>query len=435
MNVCRWCTPSGLDATEYLKSYASKQLSPEDLEGSNDDLCYCLECVVEYHKAREKLPSLHQVLLELETSRLVAHIEKSIREEAGEDDELFIVDENGETQLPVYVGPDFENNLRVPLLEVLKYPYLLLHEKVSELCVEVLCRMEENHTSFQVFEKYPGIYLFLVHPNEVIRRWAILTARNLGKVDRDDYYDLQEVLTCLFKVIELGLFESPDIYRSSVIEKGKLILLPSHLYDNSNYKNYWLGICMLLTVLEEQAMDSLLLGPDKQNDFMQSILHTMEKEADDDSTDPFWPALHCFMVILDQLGSKVWGQLIDPVQAFQTIINSVSYNSEIKNIRNNFVRTKSELKTDYDDEMVTCSQIVYTCNTEKPQKDTGWKTAICPDYCPNMYEDMQTLANVLQSDIGRDMRVHHSTFLWFIPFVQSLMDLKDLGVADRKSVV
>ncbi|XP_035197919.1 probable helicase senataxin isoform X2 [Oxyura jamaicensis] len=429
MSTCRWCTPSGPDATEYLRSYASGRLSPEDLEGSNDDLCYCLECVVEYHKAREKLPSLHEVLWELETSRLIAHIGKSMKEEAGEDDELFIVDENGETQLSGYIGPDFENNLRVPLLEILKYPYLLLHEKVSELCVEVLCRMEHSHDSFQVFEKYPGIYLFLVHPNEVIRRWAILTARNLGKVDRDDYYDLQEVLACLFKVIELGLFESPDIYSSSMIEKGKLILLPAHLYDTTNYKNYWLGICMLLTVLEEQAMDSLLLGPDKQNDFMQSILHTMEKEADDDSTDPFWPALHCFMVILDQLGSKVWGQLIDPVQAFQTIINSVSYNNEIKNIRNSFKRTKPEPEPDYDDEMVTCSQIVYNYNTEKPQKDTGWKTAICPDYCPNMYEDMQTLASVLQSDIGRDMRVHHSTFLWFIPFVQSLMDLKDLGVA------
>ncbi|NXN63866.1 SETX helicase, partial [Himantopus himantopus] len=429
MSTCRWCTPSGSDTTEFLKSYASKQLSREDLEGSSDDLCYCLECVVEYHKARENMPSLHKVLWELETSRLVAHIEKSMKEEAGEDDELFIVDENGETQLSGYVGPDFENNLRVPLLEILKYPYLLLHEKVSELCVEVLCRMEQSHNSFQVFEKYPGIYLFLVHPNEVIRRWAILTARNLGKVDRDDYYDLQEVLTCLFKVIELGLFESPDIYSSSMIEEGKLVLLPSHLYDTANYKNYWLGICMLLTVLEEQAMDSLLLGPDKQNDFMQSILHTMEKEAADDSTDPFWPALHCFMVILDQLGSKVWGQLIDPVQAFQTIINSVSYNNEIKNIRSSFKRTKSEPESDYDDDMVTCSQIVYNYNTEKPQKDTGWKTAICPDYCPNMYEDMQTLANVLQSDLGRDMRVHQSMFLWFIPFVQSLMDLKDLGVA------
>ncbi|NXY35174.1 SETX helicase, partial [Pomatorhinus ruficollis] len=429
MSTCRWCTPSGADTTEFLKHYAAQRLSQEDFEGSNDDLCYCLECVVEYHKAREECPRLHEDLWELETSRLVAHMEKSMNEETGEDDELFLVDEHGETRLSGYVGPNFENNLRVPLLEILKYPYLLLHKKVSELCVEVLCKMELSHDSFQVFEKYPGIYLFLVHPNEVIRRWAILTARNLGKVDRDDYYDLEEVLTCLFKVIELGLFENPDIYSSSMFEKGKLILLPAHLYDTANYKNYWLGICMLLSVLEEQAMDSLLLAPDKQNDFMQSILHTMEKEADDDSTDPFWPALHCFMVILDQLGSKVWGQLIDPVQAFQTIINSVSYNNEIKNIRSSFRRTKSEPESDYGDDMISCSQIVYNYNTEKPQKDTGWKAAICPEYCPNMYEDMQTLANMLQSDIGRDMRVHHSTFLWFIPFVQSLMDLKDLGVA------
>ncbi|NWT07798.1 SETX helicase, partial [Vireo altiloquus] len=429
MSTCRWCTQSGADTTEFLKHYAAQRLSQEDFEGSNDDLCYCLECVVEYHKAREECPRLHKDLWELETSRLVAHMEKSMTEETGEDDELFLVDEHGETRLSGYVGPNFENNLRVPLLEILKYPYLLLHKKVSELCVEVLCRMELSHDSFQVFEKYPGIYLFLVHPNEVIRRWAILTARNLGKVDRDDYYDLEEVLTCLFKVIELGLFENPDIYSSSMFEKGKLILLPAHLYDTTNYKNYWLGICMLLSVLEEQAMDSLLLGPDKQNDFMQSILHTMEKEAADDSTDPFWPALHCFMVILDQLGSKVWGQLIDPVQAFQTIINSVSYNNEIRNIRSSFRRTKTEPESDYGDDMISCSQIVYNYNTEKPQKDTGWKAAICPEYCPNMYEDMQSLANMLQSDIGRDMRVHHSTFLWFIPFVQSLMDLKDLGVA------
>ncbi|NXK60764.1 SETX helicase, partial [Sylvietta virens] len=429
MSTCRWCTQSGADTTEFLKHYAAQRLSQEDFEGSNDDLCYCLECVVEYHKAREECPRLHEDLWELETSRLAAHMEKSMNEETGEDDELFLVDEHGETRLSGYVGPNFENNLRVPLLEILKYPYLLLHKKVSELCVEVLCKMELSHDSFQVFEKYPGIYLFLVHPNEVIRRWAILTARNLGKVDRDDYYDLEEVLTCLFKVIELGLFENPDIYSSSMFEKGKLILLPSHLYDTANYKNYWLGICMLLSVLEEQAMDSLLLGPDKQNDFMQSILHTMEKEATDDSTDPFWPALHCFMVILDQLGSKVWGQLIDPVQAFQTIINSASYNNEIKNIRSRFRRTKSEPESDYGDDMISCSQIVYNYNTEKPQKDTSWKAAICPEYCPNMYEDMQTLANMLQSDIGRDMRVHHSTFLWFIPFVQSLMDLKDLGVA------
>lgn len=55
-----------------------------------------------------------------------------MKEEIEEDDELFIVDENGETQLSGYTGPDFENNLRVPLLEILKYPYLLLHKRIGE---------------------------------------------------------------------------------------------------------------------------------------------------------------------------------------------------------------------------------------------------------------------------------------------------------------
>ncbi|XP_056668594.1 probable helicase senataxin isoform X2 [Monodelphis domestica] len=427
MSTCRWCTPGGESTVDFLKSYAFGTL-PCEILTANEDLCYCLECVAEYHKARDKLPSLHEILWDFETSRLINHFEKSMKGEIEEDDELFIVDDNGETQLFGFTGQDFENKLRVPLLEILKYPYLLLHEHVNELCVEALCRMEQANCSFQVFDKHPGIYLFLVHPNEMVRRWAILTARNLGKVDRDDYYDLQEVLTCLFRVIELGLLESPDIYTSSEFEKGKLVLLPSHMYDTNNYKNYWLGICMLLTILEEQAMDSLLLGSEKQNDFMQSILHTMEKQSDEDSVDPFWPALHCFMVILDRLGSKVWGQLIDPIEAFQTIINNVSYNKEIQNIRNSSTRTKLEPESDLE-EMVTCSQIVYNYNPEKTKKDSGWRSAICPDYCPNMYEEMETLASVLQSDIGQDMRVHNSTFLWFIPFVQSLMDLKDLGVA------
>uniref|UniRef100_A0A2K6MCQ3 Probable helicase senataxin n=2 Tax=Rhinopithecus bieti TaxID=61621 RepID=A0A2K6MCQ3_RHIBE len=370
-----------------------------------------------------------QVLWELETLRLINHFEKSMKAEIGDDDELYIVDNNGEMPLFDITGQDFENKLRVPLLEILKYPYLLLHERVNELCVEALCRMEQANCSFQVFDKHPGIYLFLVHPNDMVRRWAILTARNLGKVDRDDYYDLQEVLICLFKVIELGLLESPDIYTSVCLREGIVLF---HQFNIT--LNDLTGICMLLTILEEQAMDSLLLGSDKQNDFMQSILHTMERQSDDDSVDPFWPALHCFMVILDRLGSKVWGQLIDPIEAFQTIINNASYNREIQHIRNSSVRTKLEPES-YLDDMVTCSQIVYNYNPEKTKKDSGWRTAICPDYCPNMYEEMETLASVLQSDIGQDMRVHNSTFLWFIPFVQSLMDLKDLGVAYIVEVV
>uniref|UniRef100_A0A8C5R0I1 Senataxin n=1 Tax=Leptobrachium leishanense TaxID=445787 RepID=A0A8C5R0I1_9ANUR len=433
MSTCRWCTPSGSNTADLLTKYAAGELCFEDLHGANDDLSYCMECVLEYHRARDGVPQLHKTLWKLETIRVIAQLEKSMREEIDEEDELFFVDGDEEKQIFGYTNPNFESNVRVPLLESLKYPYLLLSQQVSELCVEALCKMEQVNNPFQVFDKLSGVYLLLVHPNEIVRRWAIGTARAQGKVERDDYYDLQDVFTCLFKVIELGLFENPDLY-STELEEGKLILLPSHLYDTSNYKNYWLGICMLLTVLEEQAMDSLLLGPDKQNDFMQSILYVMEKYTEDENLNAFWPALHCFMMILDRLGSKVWGQLIDPIQAFQAIISSPSYRNEIETVRAS-CRSKSEPETSDHDDLISCSQMVYSFDTEKKKKDTGWKNAICPDYCPNMYEEMQCLTNILQSDIGQDMRVHDSAFLWFVPYVQSVMDLKDLGVAYIMEVI
>lgn len=52
----------------------------------------------------------------------------------------------------------------------------------------------------------------------------------------------------------------------------------------------------------------------------------------DDDLDPFWPALHCFLVILDRLGSKIWGQ-IEPLDAFQAITKADSYIAKIKNIQ------------------------------------------------------------------------------------------------------
>lgn len=52
----------------------------------------------------------------------------------------------------------------------------------------------------------------------------------------------------------------------------------------------------------------------------------------DSTSDPFWPALQCFMVILDRLGSLIWGY-IEPIKAFNTITDSSTYISEIEAIR------------------------------------------------------------------------------------------------------
>lgn len=47
--------------TSLLKSYATKSLPADELDAANEDLCYCLECVDGYHKARDEVPSLHEV--------------------------------------------------------------------------------------------------------------------------------------------------------------------------------------------------------------------------------------------------------------------------------------------------------------------------------------------------------------------------------------
>ncbi|XP_073680895.1 probable helicase senataxin isoform X1 [Garra rufa] len=52
-----------------------------------------------------------------------------------------------------------------------------------------------------------------------------------------------------------------------------------------------------------------------------------------------------------------------------------------------------------------------------------------------IYEDMQSLVNVLDSEMGQSMRVYGSTFLWFIPFVRSIMELPELNASYISEVI
>lgn len=55
-----------------------------------------------------------------------------MREEIEDDDELYLVEEDGEKQLYGYSDCSFESNVRVPLLEILKFPYLLVDKRVGK---------------------------------------------------------------------------------------------------------------------------------------------------------------------------------------------------------------------------------------------------------------------------------------------------------------
>lgn len=82
-----------------------------------------------------------------------------------------------------------------------------------------------------------------------VRRWAIGAARSLGKVDRDDFYDLQDIFTCMFYIVELRIPQNFPDMDTSYDPTTKMTLLQPHLYDSKNAKNYWLGmfLCPVFT--------------------------------------------------------------------------------------------------------------------------------------------------------------------------------------------
>ncbi|KAL7853299.1 hypothetical protein AOLI_G00201430 [Acnodon oligacanthus] len=435
METCRWCrAKSSADLTATLQRYCNGGLTPQDEQEANTDLLLCTDCVAKYHETRDGLPSLHKRLWELETTRLLKVFQEVLETEM-EDDDLFYI-ENGEEQPVIGSAEEICDRLRSPFLEVLKFPYLLCHRDLCETVVSVVCKMNSLKSPLQVVNKHQGIYLLMVHPNETVRRWAISTARSLGRVDRDGYYELKEVFSCMFYIIELGIsLDFQDVEHTYY--SGKLQWIPSHLYDSKNEKNYWLGICMLLMQLDSQAMDSLFMGPEKQGSIPQCIINTMgeSRRGGNADSDPFWPALHCFMVILDRLGSKIWCQ-IEPADAFATITQAASYIAEIENIRQKTSGTMVKKEPESDDDMISCSQIVYDCYpTEQANRSSGWSSNSSENNLNEIFEEMGCLVNVLQSEMGQGMRVYGSTFLWFIPFVRSVVELGELGIGYVDEVI
>lgn len=142
-------------------------------------------------------------------TRLLARFSQLTQDEL--EDDLFIVEDNQEMPVSKMTLQEFEAAVQVPLLEILQYPYLLAHAKLSEclifrnisgglhlapfaiamcpecllfirrpnycfwclLCIIIfpgelslhaLCRIE----SIEITEKYKGVYLLLVHPNEKV---------------------------------------------------------------------------------------------------------------------------------------------------------------------------------------------------------------------------------------------------------------------------
>lgn len=145
---------------------------------ATQDLCHCCDCVDEYHHALEKAfkddprftNDLRKTVYTNDLSRLekcLSSICSKYHESSQDCEDLSDEDEMTfwSTQRSVAIQHEFE----CPLLEILKYPRLLLNRKINELFVSALLNeMEVVHQRLEVLTKYPGVYLLLVHQDSKV---------------------------------------------------------------------------------------------------------------------------------------------------------------------------------------------------------------------------------------------------------------------------
>ncbi|XP_078476126.1 putative helicase senataxin isoform X2 [Lampetra planeri] len=450
------------DAVRLLRAYARGRLPERRALAAEEDLQYCRDCLSEYHGARAILlsasPHLRQPLWLLEEARVLRQL-RSLLEGTGGGDDCRGSDSGGDDieLVTAYSVMELQASLKLPFMEILQHAHLLLNKDTCSLFVQGLDRLQGVHHPFKLDsdDKLPGIYLLFTHPSEMVRKWALLTARELGRISRDDYYDLAEVIGCLLRVVDINPFINPDLYSAALEAAAEadgggggnsslaLMLLPHHLFDPTNHKSYWLGVCMLLSLLEEQAMESLLLGLDRKADLVQAIMHTLEMSPTDgtasSSSSAFWPALQCLMLLLDRLGSKVWGgHSMDPIQVFHKVTSSASYQHEVDAVRLAHCQRKIKHNPG-DDDGLSCSQIVYQSDimfctkrlnpfTPAAPPSARSSPVAAPPGDDSVLSDMASLRHVLATEEGRLLRRHHSTFLWLLPFARSVMDLNEFGM-------
>ena len=179
---CLWCSDVSFISNhlyDYVQATASGVSDQHEqwVSDATQDLCNCSDCVDEYHRALEKAfqddPRFTNELKELVYSGNVTRLEKCLsnilskckqsNEELSEEDEEDMM-MFWSTQRSSALQREFE----CPMLEILKYPRLLLNRRVNELFVSALDEMETIDQHLEVHGKYPGVYLLLVHPSQKV---------------------------------------------------------------------------------------------------------------------------------------------------------------------------------------------------------------------------------------------------------------------------
>ena len=155
---------------DFIRPSSRKKDRPPWLKQAETDLCTCVDCMEEYHKlvqeafeSDSKFSDMKEQVYRADTNRLERYMKKVLQEH--EDDLL----RDDLDSIPMtQATAQLQGSLKVPVQEMLKYPRLLLSRSVCNQFVEVFNALTTVDESPEIEEKYPGIYLLLVFPDQKV---------------------------------------------------------------------------------------------------------------------------------------------------------------------------------------------------------------------------------------------------------------------------
>lgn len=233
----------------------------------------------------------------------------------------------------------------------------------------------------------------------------------MGSVDCDEYNELESVIDWLLNVINFNLFvNNVDYDNFANWDDTQTVILPRHLFTN-NPRDFWLGICSILTIMTKSCIQTFLLSSDScHKEFVELVLGLLGEDPDKEYNIPnfhsqtesyrckntiFWPVLHCFVLLVDKLGSRFWMcTTTTPNSVLNLIKSNPYYQSQLEICYNQAAQLDMALNSNQD---FSFSQLVYDVPSEKSSEPV---------------EPLQE-------------RYHGFSLSWVVPFIKSLIDFGD----------
>lgn len=160
---------------KYLKSFDTELgtiINDSWIEQATRSLSRCMDCVEVYHQLVEEAFNIDprfktkrsyfaELVNKSNTDRLREYFcsaLENIKTDCTEEDEQQY------SQLSQYRG----HTLNCPIRELLKFPKLLMSHELNDQLATAIEQLEEIDQLPQINDKYPGLYLLLVHPNQKV---------------------------------------------------------------------------------------------------------------------------------------------------------------------------------------------------------------------------------------------------------------------------